>query len=46
MYLINAPIQRDRPTMVAALYKAGKVFARSNTGIVGSDPTKGMDVYV
>jgi hypothetical protein len=22
------------------------VFARSNTGIVGSNPTQGMDVYV
>jgi hypothetical protein len=31
---------------VAALSKARTVFARSNAGIVGSNPTQGMDVCV
>jgi hypothetical protein len=31
---------------VAARSKAWTVFARSNTGIVGSNPTRGMDVCV
>jgi hypothetical protein len=31
---------------VAARSKAWTVFARSDTGIVGSNPTQGMDVYV
>jgi hypothetical protein len=31
---------------VAALSKAWTVFARSNTGIVGSNPTWGVDVCV
>jgi hypothetical protein len=31
---------------VAARSEAWTVFARSNTGIVGSNPTRGMDVYV
>jgi hypothetical protein len=31
---------------VAARSKAWTVFARSNIGIVGSDPTQGMDVCV
>jgi hypothetical protein len=34
------------PITVAARSKAWTVFARSNTGIVGSNPTWGMDVYV
>jgi hypothetical protein len=29
---------------VVALSEAWKVLARSNTGIVGSNPTRGMDV--
>jgi hypothetical protein len=33
-----------QPITVAARSKAGNVFARSNTGIVGSNPTQGMDV--
>jgi hypothetical protein len=33
-----------QPITVAVLYKAGNVFARSNTGIVGSNPTEGMNV--
>jgi hypothetical protein len=34
------------PITVAALSKARTVFARSNTGFVGSNHTRGMDVYV
>jgi hypothetical protein len=32
------------PITVAARSKAWTVFVRSNTGLVGSDPTRGMDV--
>jgi hypothetical protein len=32
------------PITVAALSKVWNVFACSNTGIVGSNPTQGMDV--
>jgi hypothetical protein len=32
------------PITVAARSKAGSVFARLNTGIVGSNTTQGMDV--
>jgi hypothetical protein len=34
------------PITVAARSKARNVFARSSTGIVGSNPTRGMDVFV
>jgi hypothetical protein len=34
------------PIPVAARFKAWTVFARSNAGIVGSNPTQGMDVCV
>jgi hypothetical protein len=34
------------PITVAARSKAWTVFARSNAGIVGSNPTRGMDVCV
>jgi hypothetical protein len=34
------------PITVAARYRALTVFARSNAGIVGSNPTRGMDVCV
>jgi hypothetical protein len=34
------------PITVAARYKACTVFARSNTGIMGSNPTHGIDVCV
>jgi hypothetical protein len=34
------------PITVAARSKVWTVFARSNAGIVGSNPTQGMDVYV
>jgi hypothetical protein len=32
------------PLTVAERYKACSVFARSEAGIVGSNPTHGMDV--
>jgi hypothetical protein len=32
------------PITVAVLTKAKNIFARSNTGIVGSNPTRGIDV--
>jgi hypothetical protein len=35
-----------QPITVAALSEALNVFARSNTGIVGSNPTSGMDIPV
>jgi hypothetical protein len=34
------------PITVAARFKAWTVFARSNAGILGSNPTQGMDVCV
>jgi hypothetical protein len=34
------------PITVVALSKAWTVFAQSNAGIVGSNPTQGMDVCV
>jgi hypothetical protein len=34
------------PIAVAARSKAWTVFARSNAGIVGSNPAQGMDVSV
>jgi hypothetical protein len=34
------------PIAVVARSKTWTVFARSNAGIVGSNPTQGMDVYV
>jgi hypothetical protein len=35
-----------QPITVAAWSKARTVFARSNAGIVGSNPNRGMDVCV
>jgi hypothetical protein len=37
---------KRRPITVAALSKVWTLFARSNTGIVGSSPTQGMDVCI
>jgi hypothetical protein len=34
------------PITVATRSKTGTVFARSNTGIAGSNPTQGMDICV
>jgi hypothetical protein len=36
----------NRPITVAARSKARTVFARSNAGILGSNPTQSMDVCV
>jgi hypothetical protein len=35
-----------KPITVAARSKTWTVFARSKAGIVGSNPTQGMDVYI
>jgi hypothetical protein len=35
-----------QPITVAALSKTWTVFSRLNTGVVGSNRTRGMDVYV
>jgi hypothetical protein len=37
---------QSKPITVAVWFKAWTVFARSNTGIVTSNPTRGMDVCV
>jgi hypothetical protein len=34
-----------QPVTVAERYKACTAFARSKAGIMGSDPTQGMDVW-
>jgi hypothetical protein len=34
------------PITVVTQSKAWTVFARSNAGIVGSNPSQGMDVYI
>jgi hypothetical protein len=36
----------EKPITVAAPSKARNAFTRSNIGIVGSNPTRGMDVCV
>jgi hypothetical protein len=36
----------QRSNTVAARYKARTVFARSNAGVAGLNPTRGMDVCV
>jgi hypothetical protein len=45
---LNFPPAYDcqKPIMVTARFKAWTVFARSNAGIVGSNPTRGIDVCV
>jgi hypothetical protein len=35
-----------QPVTVAAQSKEWTVFARSKAGVVGSNPTRGMDVWV
>jgi hypothetical protein len=40
------PYPTLKPNTVAARSKTWTVFARSNIGIVGSNPTQGMDVCV
>jgi hypothetical protein len=39
-------LKNGKPITVAARSKACTVFARSNTGIVGSNPTRGTNVCV
>jgi hypothetical protein len=41
-----SPVIWKEPATVATQSKAWTVFARSNAGIVGSNPTQGMDVCV
>jgi hypothetical protein len=41
----KCPYNPEEPITVVALCKAWNVFALSNTGIVGSNPTQGIDVY-
>jgi hypothetical protein len=43
--LFLSVIQITLPVTVAAESKAYTVFARSDTGIVGSNPIQGMDVW-
>jgi hypothetical protein len=43
---IFEPKREEVPITVAARSKARTVFARSNAGIVGSNPTRGMHVCV
>jgi hypothetical protein len=45
-YHYLAIVWRTKPIAVAARSKAWNVFAHLNTGIVGSNPTQGMDVCV
>jgi hypothetical protein len=39
-------LENEKPITVTAQSKARTVFARSNAGIMGSNPTRGMDVCV
>jgi hypothetical protein len=43
---INVSVLGKGPIRMAARSKSWTVFARSNAGIVGSNPTQGMDVWV
>jgi hypothetical protein len=43
-YILNLTNLTNWPITVAARSEAWTIFARSNTGIVGSNPTQGMDV--
>jgi hypothetical protein len=42
----NNCLSSVKESVVTALSKAWTVFARSNTGVVGSNPTRVMDVCV
>jgi hypothetical protein len=44
--LISFHVMISMPITVAALSKIWTIFARSNAGIVISNPTRGMDVCV
>jgi hypothetical protein len=39
-------VSRSRPITVTASPRASIVFARSNTGVVGSNLTRGIDICV
>jgi hypothetical protein len=41
---IYIPLHVSKPITKAMRSKAWTAFARSNTGIMGSNPTQGMDV--
>jgi hypothetical protein len=41
---LNVSYGTDSPITVATRSKAGTLFARSNTGIVGSNPIRDIDV--
>jgi hypothetical protein len=45
-FSIKTQLRWSQPITVAARSKAWTVFARSNTGIVGSNRTRGMDICV
>jgi hypothetical protein len=44
--VFSPSIELRKPITVAARSKAWTVFVRSNAGVVDSNPTQGMDVYV
>jgi hypothetical protein len=44
--MIKGTLYVNLPITMAARSKARNVFARSNTGVVGSNPIQGMDVCV
>jgi hypothetical protein len=46
MFYFCLPTLIRKPITVAARSKAWNVFVRSNPGIMGSNPTRGMDVCV
>jgi hypothetical protein len=46
LLILNVCKYNERPIKVAVRSKEWTVFAHSNTGIVGSNPTRGMDVCV
>jgi hypothetical protein len=41
---IKAVISQEKPITVAAWSETSTVFARSNAGVVGSNPTRGMAI--
>jgi hypothetical protein len=45
-YMYTALTNLGRPIIVVARSKTWTVFARSNTGVVGSNPTQGMNICV
>jgi hypothetical protein len=44
--IFHVPRYNNSPITVAAQSKVWTVFARSNTGVVGLNPTRGMDICV